>query len=483
MRAMGLDSWRNGRAVRAELVETETDARPPTSSGRTAANLWTGLGRTVLSERAGHKVGMAQAVERGLGNLSAGWLIALTLLPAVPALAKEGDTLRPFVSFGQFYDSNLFRLAGNESPGTQRDDRYGVLSAGINVDWKQSRQQIVANVTKTLVRYDRNTFLDFTGDDLQATWNWSFGNHLSGNLGASRSLSQSSFADIGLVNNQVTNERRYGRAEWEFHPRWRVGGGLEEVDGTNSAPSQASQDFQQQARDIVLSYRTPKGSNLRAQVRRTDAKFPNAQVLSCLLVSCFPPYPFLPTEVADNSFKQTEYSLLGDWNFSSKLTLRSQVGWVDRQYENGRRGDFPSFTQFKQRPNFGGLTGRVSADWYATSKTLLSVSAYQEPGGASDINASSVLRRGMGVNGAWLIREKWRLNAGTTFENRDFKGDPGTTLPQRNDDTLGASLSLSYTPIRAVSMNVGVSAGRRDSNISVEDYKFHSLFASVRADF
>ncbi|MBU1395048.1 MAG: outer membrane beta-barrel protein, partial [Gammaproteobacteria bacterium] len=329
------------------------------------------------------------------------------------------------------------------------------------------------NATKTLIRYDQNAFLDFDGDDLQATWNWRLGNRLSGNLGAAKSTSQSSFDDIGLVNNQVDRERRYGRAEWEFHPRWRIGGGVEETDNTNSAPSQISQDFQRQSHDVVLSYRTPKGSNLRAQVRRSDAEFPTQQTLRVV-------FPFF-IEVADNSYEQTEYNLLGDWRLSGKLTLRGQAGWVDRKYENVLRDDLGGVALLNERPDFSGFAGRMSADWYATGKTLLSVSAYRELGGATDINASSVLKQGASVNGVWLVREKWRLNAGVTYENRDFKGDPGTF--QRNDDTLGESISLSYMPIRAVSVDVGVRAGRRDSNISVEDYKFHSLFANVRADF
>jgi hypothetical protein len=127
----------------------------------------------------------------------------------------------------------------------------------------------------------------------------------------------------------------------------------------------------------------------------------------------------------------------------------------------------------------------VSGDWYATGKTLLSASAYRELGGAQDINASSVLKTGASADGVWLIREKWRLNAGATFENREFRGglDPNSTAPQRNDDTLGASLSLNYAPTQAVSLDVGMRVGRRDSNISAENYEFKSLFANVRADF
>ena len=403
------------------------------------------------------------------------WLLAGAMLLALPAMAKEGDTFRPFVSLGYFYDSNLFRLDENESPGTQRDDRYALLSAGANVDWKPGRQQVVANLTKTLIRYDQNTFLDFEGDDMQATWNWRLGNRLSGNLGAAKSTSQSSFGDIGQVNNQVDRERRYGRAEWEFHPRWRIGGGLETTDNTNSAPSQQSQNVQQQVQDVALSYRTPKGSTLRAQVRRVDADFPNQQLLRFV-------FPFF-VEVADNSFKQTEYNLLGDWRLSGKLTLRGQAGWVDRQYKNELKDDLGGAAILSDRQDFSGFTGRVSADWYATGKTLLSVAVYREPGGATDINASSLLKTGTSVNGVWLMREKWRLNLGATYENRDFKGDPGTTQLQRHDDTVGSSLSVTYTPHRAVAVDLGARAGSRDSNFTGEDYSFHSLFANVRADF
>lgn len=447
----------SGRTVLRADWRAQVDACPSTGSGRTGFCLG-GTGRA------------------GIKKIRAGLIAILGAVLALPAQAHEGDTFRPFVSYGMFSDSNLFRLADNESPGTPRDDRYSVLSAGLNVDWKPGRQEIVGSATKTRVRYNRNSMFDSDGSDYQATWNWRLGNRLSGNAGATESLSQSSFDSVGLVNNQVTRKRRFGRAEWEFHPRWRIGGGIEAADYANSAPSLVSQDVQQRMQDVVLTYRTPKGSSLRAQVRRIDTEYPNVQVLGVL-------FPFY-VEVADNSYKQTEYNLLGDWSASGKLKLRGQVGWVDRQYENVLRRDFTGYIPLlKQRPDFNGFAGRISADWYATGKTLLSISAYQELGGASDINASSVLKKGASVNGVWLIREKWRLNAGATFENRDFKGDPGTTQQQRNDDTFSESLSISYMPIQAVSVDIGVSAGRRDSNMSVEDYQFHMVFANVRADF
>lgn len=399
-------------------------------------------------------------------------LIVGSLL-AMQVLAKGGDTFRPFVSYGSFYDDNLFRLAENESPGSKRDDRNSVLNVGLNVDWRLGRQEMVASVTETRVRYNRNVSFDYDGHDYQAIWNWRLGNHLNGNLGASESLTQSGFSSVGQVNNQVVSQRGFGRVDWEFHPRWRLGVGGAQVDNTNGETSLSSQNFQQQSYDAGLTYLTPKGSSLSIQTRLIESKFPNPKVIGGSIFRLF---------VQDNSYRQTEYNLRGDWQFSGKLSLHGQLGWVDRRYDNSQQGNFNVFSvEVLRHPDFSGLSGRLSGDWSITGKTLLSMSVYQEPSDAGDINAITVLNQGASVNGVWLMREKWRLNAGATFVKRSFQGDTGVS--QNKDDTRGTSLSLSYTPIQSVSLNVGLGTGSRDSDKTVENYKFHSFFANARADF
>lgn len=402
----------------------------------------------------------------------AGLLLAGLL--AMPAAAHEGDTFRPFVSVGYFDDDNLFRLAESENP---RADRYAVYQAGINIDWKPGRQQFLVNHTQTRIRYNRNSFLNFDGDDTRATWNWRLGNRLTGNLGITQSSSQSNFDSVGLINNAVDRERHFARAEWEFHPRWRVGGGVETADNTNSDASQASQNFTQDAYDFGVTYRTPKGSNLRALIRQTRTDYPQQQVLGTRVI-----FPFVFVDVADNSFDQTEWLLVGEWRVSAKFNLRGQGGRVARDYRNALKDPLNGFATLIQRPDYSGFTARGTADWFPTAKTLLSLTLYQELGGASDINASSVEKRGAKLNSVWLVREKWRLNAGLDFENRDFQGDAGVGQVRR-DDTTGLSLSVSYTPIRAVSIDLGVQTGRRDSNFINENYDFRSVYANLRTDF
>lgn len=386
--------------------------------------------------------------------------VALGALLALPAMAKEGDTFRPFVSYTRYYDSNLYRLAESEEVLVpQLSDQYGVLSAGLDVDWQPGRQRVIASASKNLVRFSRYSNLDYDGSDYQLKWNWRLGNHWSGQVGATESVTQSSLSDqLGLpVNNTVTRENRFASAEWQFHPRWNVGVGAATATSTNSTVQQAPLDYEDQSVSATLGYTTPKGSKLRGQFRQVDGEYPNRPML-----------------YLDRFYTQTEYNLLGDWSVTGKLTARGRIGFTQRENDTQSQRDF------------SGMTGRVSMDYFPTGKTMLTWALYREIGNSDDFNASYQLNTGTSLGAAWLITSKITLRANGSFENRSFEGDTGVVIPglvQRDEDTLSGSLSLSYAPVRMATIDIGLQAGRRDSNIPVNDYTFRSVFVSVRAEF
>ncbi len=386
--------------------------------------------------------------------------VALGALLALPATAKEGDTFQPFVSYARYYDSNLYRLAASEKNLVpQLSDQYGVLSAGLNVDWQPGRQRVIASASKNLVRFSRYSHLDYDGSDYQLKWNWRLGNRWSGQVGATESTTQSSLSDqLGLpVNNTVTRENRFANADWQFHPRWHVGLGAAAVTSTNSTALRAPLDYEDTSVSATLGYTTPKGSKLRGQLRQVDGEYPNR------------PMVFL-----DRFYTQTEYNLLGDWSLTGKLTARGRIGYTRRENDTQSQRDF------------SGVTGRLSADYFPTGKTMLTWAAYREIANSDDLNASYQLNTGTSLGAAWLLASRVTLRASGSFENRSFEGDTGVVIPglvQRDEDTLSGSLSLSYAPVRMTTIDLGVQAGRRDSNMAVNDYTFRSVFVSVRADF
>lgn len=395
--------------------------------------------------------------------------LALAAMLALPAQAKEGDTFRPFVSYTHYYDSNLFRL---DEGGTRlvledgalvevshgsASDQYSVLSAGVDVDWQPGRQRITASASKNRVRFSRYTSLDYDGSDYQLRWNWRLGNRWSGQVGATETVTQTSFADwyfLEAVNNQVTRDNQFANANWQFHPRWSVGLGAAAAKSTNSTLQQERLDYENTSVTATLGYTTPKGSKLRGQLHRVDGEYPNRAAANL-----------------DRLYSQTEYNLLADWSVTGKLIARGKIGYVQRENDSLSQRDF------------SGLAGRFSADYYPTGKTILNWAIYREIWNSDDVSATYRLDTGTSLGAAWLATSKITLRANTSFVNRSFEGNTGSGGIPRDEDILSGSLSLSYTPIRMATIDLGLQAGRRHSNIPVGDYTFHSVFMSVRGDF
>jgi exopolysaccharide biosynthesis operon protein EpsL len=397
----------------------------------------------------------------------------MAILFALPALAKEGDTFGVYAAYAHYYDSNLFRLADGENAviiedgipvyATERSDTFNVLNVGVNMDWKPGRQQVLASASKSFVRYSNFSSLDYDGSDYRGTWNWRLGNHWSGQLGASEVVTQTSFNDLDsvlgffvAVNNLVTRDRQFASAEWELHPRWRAGVGGARASSENSALVQRSEDYAEDSEYAYLMHITPKGSKLSGEIRRIDASYPNRELVAGSLV--------------DNSYTQDEYNFLGDWSVTGKLVAHLKLGFVDRQHENLSLHDY------------SGVAGRVTADYFPTGKSALNLTVYREPAPLEDVNSSFLLNTGASLNAVWRITDKVTTRAGASYVNGVYDQIVAAGL-QREEDTLNGSLSLSYTPVRMATIDVGLQAGRRDSNISVNEYTFHSVFVSVRADF
>lgn len=394
------------------------------------------------------------------------------MLVAASGHSAENDTFRPFVSYTRYYDSNLFRLDRGESTlilddggpemvtRDEASDHYGVLAAGLTADWRPGRQRVLASASRSWVRFDEYTSLDYEGSDYQLKWDWRLGNRLSGQAGATQTVSQTSFADwytLDAFNNELTQETRFVSADWQFHPRWSVGIGAAETTAENSREVRAPLDYENDSLAVTLGYTTPKGSKVRLQLREIDGEYPNR-----------------PLGYLDREYTQTEANVLGDWNVGGKLIAHARVGYVRRENETVSQRDF------------SGMAGRVSADYALTGRTLVSGAAYREIANSDDFNASYQLSTGARLAARWAATSKLSVRASAGYENRDFRGETGLALPgvlRREEDTVSGALSVGYAPIRPLSFEAGLQAGRRDSNLTLSDYSFRSVFAGVRADF
>jgi exopolysaccharide biosynthesis operon protein EpsL len=396
-------------------------------------------------------------------------LIAGLILPLF-ARAHEGDTFRPFVSAGRYYDDNLFRLdrdglisfQGMSLKGPQADT-YDVLQAGVNVDWHIERQQVIARLSKSRVTYSRFSTLNSDGSDNLLQWNWQLGNYWSGQLSAAETVAQTSFSDLNAnaaINNLRTSRTYVASAYRQLHPRWQIGAGLTDYEIQNSLGSLSVNDFSERAADVDIAWTTPRGSSLKAQLRLANANFPNRQLIGFVTV--------------DNSYTDNSISLTGNWPYSGLFSFQGNIGYEKREHSTVSQRDY------------SGVIGNLTANYFPTGKTVFSLNVYRRLDETNDFSSSYRLATGVSLSGLMTFTSKLSLRGQLTYEKADYLGDPGFFLfgaPVRRDSTPGASLSLSYMPIDGAQIDLGVQSGQRNSSYNNLNYKFRSLFANVRMDF
>lgn len=399
------------------------------------------------------------------------WFWFLTgVLCSGAAVAKDGDTVQPYVSLTMSRDSNVLRLDKGEtdasSNGSSRSDTIRVVNAGVNVDWRYSRQQVLLSLSRSMTSFDQYKLLDYHGENLRADWNWRLGNHWSGNLGASRVVTQTQVSDLiaaffGIqrtVNNLLTQQRAQGSAEWAFHPRWSARVAFFKTRSQNDQLVQRNVDSDETLLETQLRYRTPKGSEVSAQVQQRSVLYPNRTF----------------NGFTDRKYNQTDFNLIGGWNLAGKVSSQAQVGYVTRRYQNLTARDF------------NGFAARASVNYTPTAKTGASLSVYREINGAELTNANFRLNTGVKATGYWQLTSKFALTANAVHESHNYTDDPGfvaTTNANRKDKYTLWGAGVRYTPLEQVTLDLGVQAGARNSNVVNGGYSYNSLYASLRADF
>lgn len=387
---------------------------------------------------------------------------------APQASADQNDTFNPYTSISYGYDSNLFRLANDsEALGvlgtTDTAERYRVLAAGINVDWRISRQTIRARAELSRTNYETYQVLDYDGRDLLLQWSWAVGSKASGDVGVSETRTLGSFSELQqVVNNIRTQRRQFANGAVKLDNRWQIKAAAARTELLNSsnAASQSSLDFSEDSLNLGVQYQTPKATLVELGSRFSNGTYPNRQIVGLTPV--------------DNSYKQVEPGVGVTWLPTGKTRLQARLGYTRRTYD-----DVP------QR-NFSGATGRLSGDWYVSGKTAFNLAVYREIGAYEDTTASYTLNHGVALSGSWLPSAKTTLTLRAIHDQRSFDGDPDfivSTDPVRQDKVNSLQASINYAVLRKVAVGLTLQAGERTSNRALQEYRYYSGMVNLRGEF
>jgi len=393
----------------------------------------------------------------GLGHA----LIAAAALAASPALALWEDKLTPFVEQKVTRDDNVFRAP---SPTA---DTYSTTSLGFTLDALVSRQRFQAGYTWSATRYSQLSALDFNGHDARAIWLWQVGNDLSGQLGYTDNLVLAPFQYTqSTTPDPLRTRTAFLNATQLLTPRWRIQSGAGVFDQKNGPALQLS-DINIASADASLSYVTPGNNSIGLSGRIEGAHFPNRNFAAGIGL------PF------DDSYRQTSVGLIGDWTVTGVSRVAARASYVSRRYPN------------TPQSNLDGYTAVAEYDWKVTGKLTIAGVVRRDISPFQDIQSTFVLVRGVTVRPTLAVTEKIDLSAVLDYSTWHFLGDPGLfaggNQPVGNagrvDRVSSGTASLSYKPLRSVTLQASVLREVRTSNAAGADYTVTAATVTARLSF
>ncbi|HUW28404.1 MAG TPA: XrtB/PEP-CTERM-associated polysaccharide biosynthesis outer membrane protein EpsL [Sulfuriferula sp.] len=393
-------------------------------------------------------------------------LLVVVAVAAAPARADSGDTFTPYVRGLYNYDSNLFRLQNDQAAMTQLGttntaESYHTLGAGMNMNWRLSRQAIKGHIEFNRTRYDTYNVLDYDGRDALLQWDWLVGSVASGDVGVTNTSAQGSFANINQpVSNLVTVKSGYFHGDVKLDSRWKLKTGVIKSESTNSAASRQILNSTVDTTTAGLQYRTSKGTLVEWASELSDGKYPNRQIVG--------------TAPVDNGYRQWDHGVITTWAPSGKTKILGRLNYTKRSY-----ADVP------QR-DFSGFTGRLAGDWSVTDKTLLELALYRNIGVVEDNTASYSLNQGVDLSANWRATSKLAFRTKLSYINIDYTGDPGfvlTAAPARQDKLTTLQAGLNYAVLRNTKLGLILEHGVRNSNQALASYRYNSAMINLRSEF
>ena len=400
-------------------------------------------------------------------------LCCAALLPLAHAMPV--DTLQPFVAYSITRDSNLFRLPSNLNP---QADTYQIYTAGTLLDWKYGRQEVTGQLSVNKVRYNRFTFLDTQGHNIQLQWNWQSGRQWSGTLTYGNQVSQVPFTNINqqVTNTNVSNKNAGFKAHFLLAPFWRLNAGVSQNQVNYDAPQLQGSNQKLDKVEGGMDYLARDNSRVGLTYAYTRGVVPGTTY------GFYCPFPVVCTEVSDNNFRQQDLRTDVSWNFSGKTKLYGYVGLTRRTYDNS-----VLFGTALTR-NFTGVTGMLNANWQMTGITSLSGQIYRYLGPVQGLSSygTYVVYQGAKLGPVWQPTPKTSVAAQGFVERQDFRGHSGATTPLPTQPTFtfsGLSLTLTWQPFISTTVGAVIQTGSRSSNLPNLGFRHNSVNLNVQVVF
>lgn len=407
--------------------------------------------------------GLLPGVRRPLAPWRIPGTALLTLVLAGGAQAEDpADAFQLFIAQALQADDNLFRLPDGEQPfGDQpRGDLLWITSLAGQFDRVYGRQHLSAKASLRHIRYTEYGYLDYTGADGRAAWDWTLGKRWNGVLSYAQTQAQQNFGDTGNTDRSIATTRRLvAEARFMAGADWALVGGLERLSSSYDEDDVAQgSDYTENGARLGLLFQPASGNRLELYYRHGRGDYPHRDAKTS------------PVTGYDQDLVQGA----GSWRVTGHSTLSGNLGYTWRAYP-----DQPS-------KDFEGVTGRLTWDWRPTGKLAGSLGLRREIGAQEDLVANYVVTEALTLQWLWQATGKVGVRARGEWRSRDYGGDPfglGSAQAAREERTRVLGLGLGYTPLRGLDLGADVSQDHRDANGTTAGYDAMVLLVSAQYAF
>ena len=386
--------------------------------------------------------------------------LSMVLLAAISGTCRAeellGDTIKPFVSISETYDSNIFRVKDQNQlkiqiGDDQLSDFITVVSLGTEVNYQASGQSLNLLLKHDFLQYIHYTSQNVSQDMISGNLALSVLDKIKLNLKGDYALTPVPRSDY--VSSSGVNEQQTMSIETTI--------GYEMVDGIGfsasyrrnnleySLPQYRTSDYATDLYSGRVSYQISPDTSLFGSLQREYLNYSSGPSLT------------RNNYVADSI-------LIGINRIVGAITTVSgYLGYLERRY-NPAAGR-----------NFGGLISLLAINYELTPSFTLRLYGERQLYEETYTNRIYSVSNALGAGLTYQVSNNVKASVFEKYTWKSFKDVPNSGVAGRSDQLNDLSAALYWDPLLRLSVSLGYQFSTRDSDEVINNFSAHSIRSSI----
>ncbi|MET0534496.1 MAG: outer membrane beta-barrel protein [Steroidobacter sp.] len=373
------------------------------------------------------------------------------------------------------YDDNLFRSSQTtdeivipidpSDPNSpvrivSREDYSNRITAGLGNDFHMGQQTLKLRGRVYDVRFNDNDYLDYTGGDASALFDFRLLAMLSGRLSGGYNRTLADFANtLGTARDLIETFNYNATLRYEIGPRWSISASGGRMETEHDLVTRQQENLEADLGRISLDYATPSFHSFGIEYRYIDATFPNGIAAP-------------GSTVSDSDYEENAALARFTYTATVRTQFRLSGGYVERER--------PADTE----ATYSGDIWRAEIDWKPREKFSTLFAAWRELKAYTDVESDYFISDGYSLGPSWSPTDKLLFALTVSYEDQEYLTSRSLgslpTDPTRNDDVLSGLFTFTYKPRDQLAIELSYRGGDRDSNRVNRRYDAQTAGLAIR---